>query len=325
LAAPDSGGAEPLLLRLSGALWTDTLSLQGGQFLDRERLDLRAWLEPEQLATLPDSLREGWPADSLRAARLGLARLDGTPVPIAGLARREGGWRIFLPGPADSVEHVLRLVEGGDSLRLRPPGGSRTESLVDRRQLAAGWQEGRLRLATATVAQADASRVRQVMDGDTLLVDLRRQGADLWELVPRRPGGHLVLEKGLLVAGGESWPDTLLSLPVPVAAPTAPSVGGGLQGGWDRQPRDAGWRLVVRCGDQERQLPLRQEFSLDALPEGPATFALYLDSDGSGDWTPGRLRPLEPAEPWQALPDTVRVLAGWVQGGLTFTLPEWIP
>jgi hypothetical protein len=325
LAAPDPGGVGPLLLRLSSGLWTDSLSLQGGQFVDRERLDLRAWLEPGRLSDVPDSLREGWPADSLRLSELGLERADGTPVPISGLARRESGWRVFLAQPADSVEHVLRLTATGDSLRLRPPGGVRTESLVDRRQLASGWKQGRLRLPTATAARADASRVRQVLDGDTLSVDLRRPGADLWELLPRRPGGQLLLEKGLLAAGDESWPDTLLLLPVPADAPAAPGPRGGLQGRWDRQPRDAGWRLVVTSGDQERQLPLREELALDALPEGPATFALYLDRDGSGTWSPGRLRPLTPAEPWQALPDTVRILPGWVQGGLTFTLPEWIP
>jgi hypothetical protein len=325
LDAPDSGGPAPLLLRLSEKLWTDSLSLQGGQFVDRERLDLRAWLEPESLAGLPDSLRRGRRADSLRLAEVRLETVAGTPVPLAGLARRDGNWRLFLAGPADSVEHVLRLGTGGDSLRVRAPGGPRTEDLVDRRQLAGGWKAGRLRLATSTVAVADASRVRQVLEEDTLAVDLLQPAYDQWEMVPRRPGGQLLVEAGLLAAAGGAWPDTLLVLPVPADVPAAAGPRGGLQGRWDRLPRHGSWRLVVRAKDQQRNLPLLEELALDDLPEGPATFALFLDRDGSGDWGPGSLRPPLPAEPWLALPDTVHILPGWIQGGLTFTLPEWIP
>lgn len=325
LGAPDTGGPAPLLLRLSEGLWIDSLSLQGGQFVDRERLDLRAWLEPATLAGLPGSLRRGRRADSLRLAELRLETIAGVPVPLAGLVRKDGNWRLFLAGAADSVEHVLRLACGGDSLRLRPPAGPRQEELVDRRQLSSGWKEGRLRLNTTTVALADASRVRQVLDEDTLAVDLLAASYDQWEIVPRRPGGQLRVEAGLLTAFGGAWPDTLLVLPVPADAPAAAGPRGGLQGRWDRLPRHGAWRLVVRAHDQERNLPLEAELALDGLPEGPATFALFLDRDGSGGWSPGSLQPLLPAEPWLALPDTVRILPGWVQGGLTFTLPEWIP
>jgi len=326
LSAPDTLAGLPALLRLA-ELWCDTLSLEGGQFLDRRRVQFAAHLEPRALAAWPDSLRRGPAADSLRLSLLELVDAAGRRPPLVGLARDGEGWRLLLAQPADSLPHLLRLADGSDSLRLRPPGAPFAGPLVDNARLSQGWSAGRLRVMTALAAERGDGRARQILGGDTLVTALERTAADAWLLAPPRPGGALLLEKDLLRAGAHVWPDTLLKLTVP-AAPAA-TAAGGLQWRWDRLPREEGWRLVVRRGEAARELALGREQTLDGLPAGPATFELYQDRDGSRGWTAGRLPDGRgrwmPAEPWLAMPDTVEILPGWVQGELVLHLPEWIP
>jgi hypothetical protein len=323
LSAPDSLARQPVLLRLSDRLWTDSLSLEGGQFVDRERVEFRAWLEPTILADWVDSLRHGPAADSLRLGLLQLLRADGSAVNLAGLAPSGAGWRLFLTDPADSLAHVLRFKDGRDSLLLRPPAGPLTDPLVDLRALAQAWANGRLTLACTQAVELEATRAFQVVERDTLAVPLRRLAADLAELRPLRAGGRIFLEKGLLRHGARQWPDTLLELAVPLLP--APKATGGLQWSWNRRLHEVGWRLVIRTTAGEQECTAGVEQVLDRLPVGPARFALYQDRDGSGAWSPGRLQGLIPAEPWIALPDTVEILPGWVQGGIVFQVPEWIP
>lgn len=323
LSAPDSLSHWPALLRLTDRLWTDTLSLEGGQFLDREHAEFRGHLEPSALADWPDSLRRAPAADSLRLSLLELRRGDGRSIPLAGLSSREGLWNLFLAEPTDSLEHVLRLKDGTDSLSLRAPGGPLNTTLLDARALAQAWASGRLLLVCTQAVEWQEGLVRQVWEGDTLSVPMLRRAVDRLELAPRRPGGLLLFQKGWLRHGTLQWPDTLHSLMVPAATAEPPR--GGLQWRWDRSPREVGWRLVIRAADGEHQVTAGLEQVLDRLPVGISTFALYQDRDGSGDWSPGRVSPPLPAEPWTALPDTVHILPGWIQGGLTFQLPEWIP
>ncbi len=323
LLAPDSLARLPVLLRLTKDLWTDSLSLDGGQFLDRERVEFRGWLEAPALADWADSLRDSHAADSLRLELLELLDSTGRRLPLAGLAPQEQAWRLYLAEPADSLPHALRLRDGSDSLSLRPPAGPLTEALVNPQALAQGWGAGRLTLRSGHAVLPDATRVRQVVEQDTLAVRVLRRAADRLELVPAREGGQLRFERGFLTRSAQVWPDSLFSLPVPTA-PADPPRTGGLQWNWNRAPLEVGWRLVIR-GGAERESTAGLEQTLDRLPVGPVHFALYQDRDGSGAWSPGRLVPYQPAEPWQALADTVDVLPGWIQGGIVFQLPEWIP
>ena len=327
LCAPDTARGLPALLRLETGLFVDSLSLEGGQFLDRERVQFSGRLEPPALAAWPDSLRRGPAADSLRLSLLDLVDTAGRRPAMAGLAPGEGGWRLLLAEEADSLPHVLSFRDGRDSLRLRPPPGPFTAPLVDVASLAQAWSGGVLRVEATHAVTARADLARQVAGADTLATVLERLGACAVTLRPARPGGALLLQKGLLCAGARCWPDTLLTLAVP-AAPLATATGG-LQWRWDRSPRERGWLLVVRRGELSRAVPLAYAGSLEDLPAGPATFSLYQDRDGSLAWSPGRLpadgRAWEPAEPFLALPDTVEILPGWIQGDVLFHLPEWIP
>ncbi len=58
------------------------------------------------------------------------------------------------------------------------------------------------------------------------------------------------------------------------------------------------------------------EFALSGLPPGKYDLTAFLDADGDGRWTEGRVSPFIPAEPVAGLPEPVTVRPRWVTGGL---------
>ncbi|MDP2360194.1 MAG: Ig-like domain-containing protein [bacterium] len=322
LAVPDTLAGQPVLFRLGTLAGPDTLSLLGGHFLDRERIQFRAWLEAPALAGWADSLRRGPAADSLRLDLLRLTCESGRQVPLSGLKAAPEGWLLFLAEEADSLPHHLALVDGRDTLQLRPPPAAFRESLIDPGGLGQAWRQGVLTLEARHAVSCRPEGAWQRSGEDSLGVAVHRRSASTLELGPVREGGQLWVERGFLSAGPHVWPDSLLVLPVPAAAP--PRASGGVQWSWNRGPRDSSWRLVLRHAEGDRDLPIAYGGSADQLPAGRLLFALYDDRDGSRSWSPGRLDGL-PAEPWVVLADTVEVLPGWIQGDIQLHLPEWIP
>ncbi len=57
--------------------------------------------------------------------------------------------------------------------------------------------------------------------------------------------------------------------------------------------------------------PYGATFSLTGLPAGAYRLTAFLDLDGDGRWTPGRLAPYRPAEPAATRTDAVTVRARW--------------
>ncbi len=61
------------------------------------------------------------------------------------------------------------------------------------------------------------------------------------------------------------------------------------------------------------------EWRIAALPAGSYRIVAWRDTDGDGEWSPGRLAPFLPPEPW-AISDTVRARARWTVSGTQLTL-----
>jgi hypothetical protein len=99
---------------------------------------------------------------------------------------------------------------------------------------------------------------------------------------------------------------------------------GALSWSLNRLPEHSHWRIVLLGTEEEFELPLREEGTFEALPEGRWPLASYLDKNGNQQWDAGQLSPFRHAEPWVSWPDTLEVIANWTREGIEIKLPKEI-
>lgn len=80
---------------------------------------------------------------------------------------------------------------------------------------------------------------------------------------------------------------------------------------------------LKRGAPQQRMYVMRkQDFVFENLPEGRYVISGFLDEDGNGRYSYGRLYPFSWSEPFTVAKDTVKVRKRWESGNLQFKLPH---
>ena len=335
-ALPDHEALASLEPRTMHFLPGKGLFLAGAEGLKGKRpspllVELSGRLDPPALSALDAEERQGAVADSLRLASLRMESRDGSALPVLALSRPEAGLMyLHLEGAMDSLEARLLLDFSPDTVRLGYPLSMQVESP----QPNPAWQADSLLLAFSSpmkLAAGAAFRHLPAGDGDSLTLAARQLDVfqTQFESSSAEPLGRGRLEiaaGSYLDMAGKAWPDSLLKLRLPDKPRTSRSATGGLEWSLDRLPREGGWRirLLGETGLLDDR-PLAGQDEIEGLPVGRVRFALYLDRDLNGRWSPGQLDPLEWAEPWLDLEGEWEIIEGWVQGGLRLHLPERIP
>lgn len=230
-------------------------------------------------------------------AALGREVMVETAAPLA--AR---GYRLTTGAVADSAGTVGR----GAVLRVT---GVATRDTLTLRLLGLAPPDGRLvpgETAALVLSQPLGADSLRLAVADTLGRPIARR------LVPDASGTRvsIVAAAPFVVRLADARPDTAFR----VVAYDVRDLGG-LTGRVERVEAGAGGAIVVVAEGAGRRVVTRAApdgtFAFTGLPAGPYRLMAWHDRDGDGRWTPGRLRPWQPAEVLVRVAEPATVRARW--------------